>query len=234
MLRILPEPLADALTALGESFTKAAAGSGDGPHGNGFSGGESGVFVDQVRCLATSDREDDSWTRRDGRHLLRNDTVAGRLALAYIVGGRRYLSADTFGLILEDVANRATARIPAGDFAQFVKLAVAEPYRDPARELPIWVTVAHKLASGKGRDYFSQEIPQLATDHDPLYAEIPPAALYSESLVPGASQPVAPTFDGYTAHLLKEVLPGADGGFSAHADALEAYVAEHLLSRLAS
>ena len=55
--------------------------------------------------------------------------------------------------------------------------------------------------------------------------------LYSENLLPGASRPVAPTLDEYRALLLAEVLPDAQGEFSAQTDALEAYVSEQL-SRL--
>jgi hypothetical protein len=221
----------EALVTLRRDFERALAGTGGGPRGNALTVREREVRVDQVRGIASIVSDPPCWSERDGRQLIRTDTRLGRLTLAYVVGNRRYLNAENFARVLGYVGG-AAQRIFSADLAQFVNLAVVEPGRDSRRELPVWVTAAYKVATGQELDYFAQEIPELLTDHDPLYADVPESAEYADALLPGATRPVEPTLERYRARLLGQVLPNAKGDWFAHTRELEAYAREHLSPQL--
>ncbi|MGH2970027.1 MAG: hypothetical protein ACRDK0_13335, partial [Solirubrobacteraceae bacterium] len=239
------ESIGEALAPVRSGFTDALAGAGEGPHRNALTIAGTELRVDQVRGIASMVGGADGWTERAGKQLIRNDTRQGRLFLAYVVGTGRYLSADDFELILTRICRGAMHAIREMDVAQLVNMVVAEPIHDPARALPVWVTVALKLASGRGDDYFTQEIPELATGYDQLYAEIPAGAEFADALLPQASRPLEPTLPRYEARLLSSVLPSTaeevarlstdgerEAAFAAHEPELVAYVREHLLSRV--
>ena len=239
MLRVLSDPrfatLEAALGSLRQRFADAVAGQGGAPDGNTLAVGPTEIRVDQVRRIAAMVAGPHCWTHRDGLWLARNDEPGCRMHLAYVVGRSRLFSAGDFVHVLTLLGAGGTRHMRSDDLAMFVNLVVAEPGHDPACELPIWVAVAHELASGEGDDeQLAQRIPELITGHDPLHAEIPEGAEYAEPLLPESETPLEPTLRRYEARLLSEVLPGATGPFAAHRDALEAYVGEHVLSRAAS
>jgi hypothetical protein len=213
--------IGEALDAARRGFKSALQGAGAGPNGNAFTIAGTELRVDQVRGIASMVGGAAGWTERNGKQLIRNDTPLGRTFLAYVVGSGRYLTADDVELLLAKIAQGDLRGTREPDVAQFVNMAVAEPLHDPRTERPIWVTAAHKLASGHGDDYFTQEIPGLVTCYDPLHAEIPAGAQFADGLRPESCRPLEPTLEQYKTRLSTEV--GPDG---------ETYVREHLLSRV--
>jgi hypothetical protein len=187
-----------------------------------FTLGDTELRTDQMRGIASMVGGPESWTERDGKAMIRNDSLVGRALLGYGVGTGRYLSANDFADILDRLVRDDLGMTREPDLAQFVNLVAAEPRRDPRTEPLIWATAAHKLATGQGEAYFSQEIPGLLTTFDPLHAEIPPNSQLAEGLLPEASHPAEPDLERYEARLRAEVGPD-----------LGAYVREHLLSRIA-
>ncbi len=240
MLALFSDPAYDgmrvALEAVQRDFAHAVTARND----NALTIAGTELRVDQVRRIASIPGDPETWITRHGRRLIGNDTRLGRLTLAYVVGSRRYLTAEGFRDVLARLT-RDPERMPASDLAQFVNLVAAEPAHDPAGELPIWLTVAHDLVPDRGRDYFAQDIPGLLTDHDPLHAEIPEQADYADPLRPGATRPREPTLPRYKAYLLDVVADVSglatdkdrDSAFAAHSDELEAYVRDQLVSPLA-
>jgi hypothetical protein len=209
------DDIRDAIAAVRAAFDGALEGD------NAFTVGDTELRADQVRGIASMVGGDETWVEREGKRLIRNDTLLGRAFLGYGVGAGRYLSAADFARILDAIVQGDLAMTREPDLAQFVNMVAAEPRHDPRTEPLIWATAAVKLAEGEGEAYFSQEIPGLVTSYDPLHAEIPEGAQLAEGLLPASSHPVEPTLERYEAHLRAELGPD-----------LGDYVGAHLLARL--
>jgi hypothetical protein len=215
------ERIAETIAAIRARFEDALAGRGEGEAGNGLTVDGIDLRVDQVRRIANTPGGPHNWAERDGLLLMRNDTPPGRIFLSYVVGAERYLSAADFEHILTRVRAAEQSVLREADVAQFVNMAVAEPLHDARAEPAIWGTVARRLASGRTREYFPGDIPELLTSFDALHAEIPPGADYADALRPQAFHPLEPTLDAYLERLRTDA--GTD---------LASYVAEHLLARV--
>ena len=240
MLALFSDPAYDRMRAVLEAVQRDFARALSSRDDNALTIADAELRVDQVRGIASIPCNPETWIVRDGRRLIRTDTRLGRLTLATVVGGRRYLTVEGFWYVLWRLTHDP-GPIPESEVAQFVNLVAAEPADEPDRELPIWLTVAHDLASHRKREYSAQNIPGLLTDHDPLHAEIPEHAPYADALLPDATRPREPTLPRYKAYLLHAVA-GVEGlatddereaAFAAHADRLEAYVVDHLVAPVA-
>ena len=210
------DDIRQAIAAIRSAFEGALEGD------NSFTVAGTQLRADQVRGIASMVGGDDTWSERQGRRLIRNDTMLGRAFLGYGVGAGRYLSASDFARILAGIVSGDLGMTRESDLAQFVNMVAAEPRHDPRTEPLIWATVAARLANGEGDRYFSQEIPGLVTAYDPLHDEIPAGAQLAEGLLPSSSHPSEPTLERYEARLRAELGEDLDG-----------YVREHLVSRVA-
>ena len=213
------EAIGSTIAAIRADFEAAVDGRGEGEGGNGLTVDGIELRVDQVRGVANTPGGQGNWAERDGRLQMRNDTAAGRVFLSYVVGAERYLSAADFEHILTRVCAAEEAVLRESDVAQFVNMVAAEPIHDPRSEIAVWGAVAVKLASGRPRERFPAEIPELVTSFDALHAEIPPGADYADVLRPEAFHPVEPTLEAYAARL------AADAG-----ESLDAHVRRHVLA----
>jgi hypothetical protein len=198
------DEVATTIAAIRTDFEAALAGRGEGEGANGLTVDGIELRVDQVRGVANTPGGAHNWAERDGRLLMRNDDVAGRVFLSYVVGAERYFSAADFEHILARVCAAERSVMRESDVAQFVNMVVAEPLHDARSELAVWGAVAVKLGAGRPRERFPAEIPELVTSFDPLHAEIPAGADFADVLKPEAFHPLEPTLEAYTARLAAE------------------------------
>ena len=204
--------------------------------------------VDQIREVAISDEGSDDWIVRNGRQFISTDTITGPTILRMVIGRDRALYSDSFAQFLADLYV-GHPRWPAGGFvtASFVNLAIAEPYVHPERELPIFVAVAHKLATGKVGDNLYREIPDLITSYDILHDEISRNSFRADALLPNASPVSADTLLEYQMHLLAAAFPRSRDAiaaastdaartalFVAYESSLRQYVRDHLFAKVAT
>lgn len=212
--------------------------------GNVFTALGHELHVDQVRQLiADADGAPQRWTRRGGKRTISTAHDADRGMLSLFVGGNRFLPTEAAFLFFADLLGgkslRNTTNLPG-----FLNLFVVEGMLHPERELTIWVTVAHQLATGKDEDLHAV-LPPLHTDFDLLHQDLPPAEEPGRKLRPGRDD-ARPSWPAYQMQLLGEVLPdlraaaaaaGSDEEryrrFATHEPRLRTYVREHLFARLA-
>jgi hypothetical protein len=225
------EPLGEALACVRRTFEAARSGAD-----NAFSLLEADFCVDQVRGVVVTAGRPEDWTERDGRRLLRNDDRVTRSFMGLYLGSSAYLSARQFAGLVADLCRGHQRQLsPEPNIAAFVNVTVVQARHDPGHELPVWVTVASRLASGRENENILAAIPELVVAHDPLFAEIPADASAAEHLRPRPSETMA----RYEARLLSDVLGqdvsglGTDAerkaAFTARTDEFEAYVRTHLL-----
>lgn len=233
-----------ALDRVRADFERALAG--EGTDGNGFTVLHTPLRADQVRGIASSVGGDVCWRQSSGKRLLGNDTIGVRLFLGFLVGSKRHFRADGFVELLAELCRPEPRHYPPEPYlAQFVNLTAVEAHHHPERELVVWVTVAHKLATGHPADNLYADLPDLVTDHDMLCSEIPPGAPYSENLLPDPAR--TDTMPRYQARLLAEVLPRlADRAatlatdeeraaiFAEHAGELRSYADAEIFPRVAT
>ncbi|MCN9241158.1 hypothetical protein NGF19_10200 [Streptomyces sp. RY43-2] len=235
----------DSLDAIAGDYREALSGEMEG--GNTFSMLGTSLHVDQIRRIVTDATRLDSWSVRDGKYYLPNQTMLARNWLSVFIGRKRSLSASSFLEFLADLTGLRD-RLPAPEIAvaRFVNLAVVERCHNPSHTLPIWVTVAHKVSVRREEDNLHRDIPDLLTEFDILYDEIPEGASMAEPLRPGSASSTATTMDEYQARLLGSVFPhladqvsnlsgGEEGAalFAAHEADLREYVTRNLFGRVA-
>lgn len=234
----------DALARLRDDCGRALSGKGD--RDNGFIALDTALRADELRGIVSSLDGEMYWRQRDGRWYLVNDTIPGRLYLGLQVGRKRTMAAGSFVDLLADLCREEQRHAHAEPYvATFVNLAAVEPYHHPEHELVVWVTAAHRLATDQPTYNLYAEIPDLVTDHDVLYREIPPGAPFAAELLPDPAR--VGTLPRYQARLLAEVLPRlADRAaaattdeertalFAEHAGELQDYADAELLPRVAA
>lgn len=186
------------------------------------------LCVDQVREIAISGGDPDEWATRNGKRYVSTVAWTGPSLLRLAVGRDRSMFPDSFAQFLADLCV-GRPQWPAGESitASFVNLAVAEPLARPEHELPILVTVAHKLAEGTTSDNLHDVLPDLLTCYDVIHDEIPPGAPRADGLLPGASAVWSDTMPEYQMRLLSDVLPqskNAIAAVSTNAERVELFV----------
>ena len=225
------DSLGEAMASMRRSFEAALSGTD-----NAFSLLDGEFCVDQVRGIVVTPPRPEDWIERAGRRLIRNDDRGTRVWMGLFLGSRAYLSACQFaGLVADLDRGRQQVFSPEENIAAFANVTVAQACVDPGHELPVWVTVASWLATGRDDENILAAIPELLVAQDPLFAEIPPSAPDAEHLRPRPSQTMA----RYKARLLSDVLredvssldtdAERDAAFTARTAELEAYVRTHLL-----
>ncbi|MDQ4033975.1 MAG: hypothetical protein M3332_17725 [Actinomycetota bacterium] len=240
------EAICEALRAVRREFAEALDATSQS--GNALTVLATDLRVDQLRSIVSSAGGPVYWAQRDGRRYISTATAVGQIFLGFIVGNKRFMVADDFVENLVDLCLEQPRRFAMEmDIANFINLTVVEAYHHPEHELTIWVTLAHKLATGRGEDDLFRDLPGLMTEYDILYREMPPDALYAENLLPGARPASAESMPRYQARLLASVLPALTEQvsalatneeraalFAAHEPELREYVRAHVFPRVAA
>ena len=214
-----------------------------GAHDHAFRALDTALYVDQARSIAVSIGDPRSWTVRNGKHCLSTATPLDQATLALFVGKERYLSAETVFLILADIVSGLPQRAAETSIARFVNLAVVEPDLYPERDLAIWLTIAHRLATHQLDNDLHAALPGLSTDFDMFHRDLPRVGRDADKLRPRADAPTTldapPSLAEAVRPELSRMLSAATSGeervgiLAAHEAALRAYVREHLFGRLA-
>ncbi|MBW4717123.1 hypothetical protein [Saccharothrix obliqua] len=206
------------LAAVRRSFENALAAPGD----NAVPALDVDLRVDQVRQVVSSYGGPEFWEERAGLRCLANREIPQRLFLGFVVGRKRELPADLAVVLLAELCrDRPRRAVVEMDAANLVNLLVVAPFHAPGLELPIWLTLAHDLATGDDRRDVFHRLPSTRTAYDPLHAEIPPGAPYGDDLRPPREPP--PTAAAYRSALLAATGPDPD-----------AYVRAHVFERVAA
>lgn len=192
------------------------------------------LYVDQCRELvADGTGYPDAWVFREGKWTISTSSELDQGVLALVVGSNRFLSAEQVFLAIADLLTDRRCRL-ASSAAELTNLLVVEGALFPSHEAPLLATIAWCLESSTAQTDLYEGLPNLMTEFDRFYEQLPVDARYAKKLRP---RRVSGDWEAYERELVERLRPTVEGGVPRSGQEREAllrqYTRDHLFARMA-